>query len=162
VRCRDVSNDLDFLPAGAARPDNLKTRYTYKVAVDRIYDGDTVFLSFDLGLKTWVRKVPCRLYGIDTPEMRGAERPEGILSRQELGRLCQEYSVDRYDRVGRMTDSLPPTLMAKTRKLRSGDDKAGKYGRWLVTLIGWDWENGRAVNLNDCLISSGHATPYPL
>lgn len=157
-----MSSDALFLPAGAARPDNLKTRYVYKAQVDRIYDGDTVTLSFDLGLRVWTKGVSCRLYGIDTPEIRGTERPQGVMARDHLGKLCQRHAVNLYDRSGRLTDSLPPTLMARTRKKKSGDDDSGKYGRWLVTLIGWDWDRGVPVNLNELMVEDGHAVSYYL
>ena len=143
------------------RPDHMKTRYVYRAKVDRVYDGDTVFLSFDLGLRVWTMRVPCRLKGVNAPEVRGANKIEGFESRDELGRLCRTRSLNRYNDEGFEVDDVPE-LMVRTMKRRTGEDKPGKYGRWLVDLIGWDWEEGRAVSLNDMLIESGHATAYPL
>lgn len=51
--------------------------FTYRAELVRVIDGDTVVLNVDLGFETWLHNQTIRLYGIDTPEMRGEERPEG-------------------------------------------------------------------------------------
>ena len=51
-----------------------------------VYDGDSVTLDIDLGLGIWSTGQKCRLSGIDTPEIRGEERIEGLKSKQ---RLCE-------------------------------------------------------------------------
>lgn len=45
--------------------------YSYNANVIRVIDGDTVDLDIDLGFKTYLHSVRCRLIGIDTPESRG-------------------------------------------------------------------------------------------
>lgn len=144
-------------------PDRLKTRYVYRAIVDRIYDGDSAFLSFDLGLRTWVRDVPCRLFGINTPELRSRdaeERLAGIHAKRALQDLLAIHSLARFDKHDEEVHGALPVVMVRTKKRRSGDDAAGKFGRWLVTLIGWDWTDGVPVDLNQRLIDTGHAVEY--
>jgi micrococcal nuclease len=50
------------------------TLYHYKAKVESIYDGDTVRVNIDLGLKTWNMDEPIRLLGITAPELRGKSR----------------------------------------------------------------------------------------
>lgn len=83
--------------------------YKYKAIVTKVYDGDTVTVDIDLGFHTWLKNVKVRLYGIDAPELRGAERVEGIKSRDRLRELV-----------------LNKEIILHTLK-----DKKGKYGRWL-------------------------------
>ena len=51
--------------------------YFYNAKVRRIYDGDTIFLDIDLGLSTIVVNEKIRLARINTPELRGPEKPAG-------------------------------------------------------------------------------------
>lgn len=95
-----------------------------------IYDGDTVRVDIDLGFDMWMRNQSVRLYGIDTPEVRGAEKEEGLVVRDYVrGRLLGQSAV------------------MQTFK---GDEK-GKYGRWLGII----WLNG--MNFNKHLIDEGYA-----
>ena len=105
--------------------------YWYRCELDRVIDGDTVVLHLDLGCNTWIRSQPCRLYNINTPEMRGVERVGGIDARNHMIKLL---------------DSAGGDLMCKTHK-----DKQGKYGRWLVEL----YHHGN--NLNEQMITDGYA-----
>jgi micrococcal nuclease len=57
--------------------------YTYRAKIISVYDGDTVTALVDLGFGI-TNKIKIRLKGINTPEVRGAERPEGIVSRDYL------------------------------------------------------------------------------
>lgn len=106
-------------------------RYTYTAVVESVYDADTITLTVDLGfgLKREGHKV--RLYGIDAPEVRGEERPEGIEARNWLrSRLPVGTGV----------------------VIKSHKDRTGKWGRWLATVF----KDG--VNLNERLVELGHAT----
>lgn len=51
--------------------------YVYHARVARVVDGDTFDADVDLGfgLKSFMR---LRLRGVDSPEPRGASRPEGL------------------------------------------------------------------------------------
>ena len=83
--------------------------YEYKATVTKVYDGDTITVDFDLGFGILIRKQKIRLLGVNTPEVRGAEKPEGIISR----------------------DALRQRILGKVVTVRTSKDKKGKYGRWL-------------------------------
>jgi len=109
--------------------------YEYKIKeVIKIYDGDTITVLLDLGFNIYKKEV-IRLYGIDTPEIRGKERPEGLISRDRLVQLIEEN----------------PDMYVKTHK-----DKAGKYGRMLGELC----VPGFVRTLNEMLVDEGLAEAY--
>ena len=105
-------------------------RFVYDVELVRVIDGDTVVLDIDLGCDVWLKGEYCRLYGIDTPEVRGEERLVGL--------QATAYLVS-------MTDD------AEKFVVRTYKDKKGKYGRWLVTLM------ADGVNINRKLVDDGYA-----
>ncbi len=103
--------------------------YTYKALVRKVYDGDTITVDIDLGLNVWLKGQKIRLYGLDAPEIRGEERPTGLISKKHLSNL----------------------ILGKTIKLRTIRDSKGKYGRWLgIVCLG-------SVNVNQWLIERGYA-----
>lgn len=106
--------------------------YAYRAIVTSVYDGDTVTADVDLGFKTWRRDERLRLYGIDAPEVRGAERPAGLRSR----------------------DALRSRISGKEVIICTIKDKTGKYGRYLAEIF-LDQEN-----INDWLLAQGYAAPY--
>ena len=112
------------------------TWYVYKIANIYAYDGDTITADIDLGFKITKRE-KLRLYGIDTPEIRGEEREEGLIVR--------DYVRDRIDKA------IEENAMIW---ILSYKDKQGKYGRYLVELF-IDGEN-----INQTLINEGMAEPY--
>ncbi len=108
--------------------------YTYNAVVTSVYDGDTCTVDIDLGLHTWVRGEKIRLYGINAPELRGAEREKGLLSRDYLRKLIMDKEI-----------------ILKTYK-----DKKGKYGRYLGDI----WLKGsddKLYNVNNKLVAEGYA-----
>ena len=106
--------------------------YEYKATVTKVYDGDTITVDFDLGFGIILKKQTIRLLGINTPEVRGPERADGIISRNAL----RQRILDRQ-------------VIVKTSK-----DKKGKYGRWLGEVFVAD------ENINQWLISEGYAKEY--
>ena len=112
----------------------IKPGYTYRAEVISVYDGDTITVDIDLGLGVWVCGQTLRLYGIDTPELRGEERPEGL----------------------KVRDWLLEKLMGRPIVVQTLKDDKGKYGRWLAIV----WLDGE--NVNDELLLSGRAKPYGL
>ncbi|NOY61786.1 MAG: thermonuclease family protein [Gammaproteobacteria bacterium] len=103
--------------------------YTYKAKITSVYDGDTVTANVDLGFKTWAHGEKIRLYRINTPEVRGVERPQGLISR----------------------DWLREKLMDKEVLIRTVRDKKGKYGRYLAEIF------LDGVNINEQLVEEGLA-----
>jgi micrococcal nuclease len=107
--------------------------YEYKVkSIERIYDGDTITVNIDLGFHTYRTEI-LRFANLDTPEIRGSERPDGLISR--------DYVVSRINE-------------AKEIIIRTYKDKTGKYGRYIADI----YLDG--VLLNDELIEEGLAEPY--
>jgi len=111
--------------------------YHYKAIVLDVYDGDTIRVEIELGFGLKWRGddnkgVKIRLYGIDTPEVRGEERELGLISRDKLRELI-----------------LNKNIILKTIK-----DKTEKYGRYLGIIITED-----NLNINDWLLKEGYAKP---
>ena len=106
--------------------------FTYNALVKSVYDGDTITVDIDLGFGVFLRDQKIRLLGIDTPEVRGKERQEGLISR----------------------DRLREKIDGKWITIRTKKAKKGKYGRWLGEI--WHEEQ----NINDWLLTEGLAKKY--
>jgi micrococcal nuclease len=106
--------------------------YHYKALVTSVYDGDTITVDLQLGCDVVLRNQKIRLYGINTPELRGDSRNDGLAARDFL----REY------------------VLNKTVTLKTIKDKSGKYGR-LLGIIYTDEKN-----INELLISEGYAKKY--
>ncbi len=107
--------------------------YHYRALVTAAYDGDTITVEIDLGLKTTVKGEKLRLHRINAPEMRGDEKVAGKASR----------------------DWLRDRILGKNVIIQTIKDKRGKYGRYLAEV--WLPENGGYTNINDELVAAGHA-----
>ena len=117
-------------------PDNffekqINSQYQYPALVISVYDGDTITVNIDLGFGVELKKQKIRLYGINTPEIRGSSRDLGIISR----------------------DYVREKILNKNIMLQSIKDKKGKYGRWLGIVLMGD----EKLNLNKELISKNLA-----
>lgn len=114
----------------------MKVSYTYNAKVISVYDGDTIRVNVDLGFgilnkgNTGKGQL-LRLYGINTPEVRGSEREQGILSRNRLRDL----------------------ILGKEIIVRTEKDKVGKYGRYIATIS----LKGSDIIINDLLVKEGLA-----
>jgi len=132
--------------------DILDQLYRYRANITKVYDGDSVTADIDLGLGTWVTKQKLRLFGIDTPELRGdeEEKVKGRAARDWLkARLLYKGLEELEDLV-----QISAAVVIETHR-----DKTGKYGRWLCTI----WHPnlmGEWINLNQELINTGHAVEY--
>ena len=103
--------------------------FVYSAHVDSVYDGDTITCSIDLGFGVVMKKQKIRLFGINTPEVRGPERSLGLVSR----------------------DKLRERILDKDIVLKTVRDKKGKYGRYLGIVFIDD------ENINDWLVENGLA-----
>jgi len=113
--------------------------YIRRAKIVRLVDGDTVDVDIDLGMAITTRQ-RLRLFGINTPEVRGPEKVAGHAATQHLADLLVQFRHEgEWD------------IVVKTYK-----DKKGKYGRYLADLIGED-EGGDEINLNERMVSDGHA-----
>lgn len=131
-------------------PDNQE--YVYRnCIVEQIYDGDTVRLTIDFGFGLTQNKVTFRLYGIDTPEMRGSEREDGVITRDWLRtQTCIEGT--EFDGYGFVTNGIQNLVTIQTIPDPTYTASKGKYGRYLIIL--WD-DDGN--NLNHKMVDKGLA-----
>ena len=106
--------------------------------VNSVYDGDTARVSINLNFGLVLVNQPLRFYGIDTPEIRGPEKIQGIIARDFVRRMMPVGSMV-------IVEILPD---------KSGLARTGKFGRWLAII------HVDGVNLNDLLIERGMAKPY--
>lgn len=111
---------------------NIQNQYIYKAYVESVYDGDTITCTIDCGFGIHCRKQKIRLYGINTPEIRGTEKKEGI----------------------KVRDILKQKILGKQIVLKTIKDKKGKYGRYLGIIF---LDN---VNINEWLIDNHFAEHY--
>lgn len=116
--------------------------YTYKCQFVDNYDGDSVTLNVDLGLKTWRMNEKCRMFAVDTPELRGEQKAFGELVRDKLSDLIKSFLDDGYE------------LLVETHR-----DKDGKFGRLLVTLHLVHHEKV-GINVNNWLVENKYAVSY--
>lgn len=109
-------------------------QYWYEARLARVVDGDTVRFDVSLGFDVWLFNKPFRLHGVDTPEIRGVERLDGLVAKQFVERELQS---------------------AESIWINSIQDKSGKYGRYLAKV----WYRQNAVTdwacLNDELLRVG-------
>ncbi len=107
--------------------------YQYKAKVISVYDGDTITAMVDLGFYHF-QQMKFRLYGIDTPELRGEDREKGLAVR----------------------DIVREMILDKEVTINSYKDKQEKYGRYLANIV------IDGLDLNQWLVQNGHAKPYML
>ena len=107
--------------------------YHYKAKLHSVYDGDTIRLDIDLGFGVWLNKQTIRLAGIDAPEIRGAEREDGLKAKEALSEMLQK---------------------AESISLRTFRDKKGKYGRWVGVIY------ANYLNINEWMVENKYAKTY--
>lgn len=124
--------------------------YIYKAYVTDVYDGDTITCIIDCGFNIGMQKTKIRLYGINTPELRGEDREIGLHVRDELRKKI-----------------LNKHILLKTIK-----DKKGKYGRYLGKIYIEDENADKPDNnnklegidkyicINDWLLENNYAVVY--
>lgn len=106
--------------------------YTYNAHVISVYDGDTITVEIDLGFYAHLKNMKLRLYGINTPEIRGDTREAGLVAR----------------------DALRSRILDKDVVVRTIRDTQEKYGRWLAH-IEIDGED-----INNWLVANNYAVSY--
>jgi len=87
--------------------------FEYMAKVVSVYDGDTIRVDIDLGFGLSLKNQSIRFLGVDTPEVRGDGRDEGLIVR----------------------DYVRGQIMDKEIMLRTYKDTKGKYGRWLAEIF---------------------------
>ena len=120
--------------------------YIYKAYVTDVYDGDTITCIVDCGFNLGIQKTKIRLYGINTPELRGEDREIGLYVRDELRKK----------------------ILHKHIYLKTIKDKTGKYGRFLGKIYVKEENKDNKDNkesadylcINDWLLENGYAVVY--
>lgn len=97
-----------------------------------VYDGDTFRVDIDEFPSIIGKSMPIRVYGIDTPEIRGTR------------------TKDLADQAKQLTRSL----LQKAKVIELRDMRRGKYFRIIADV----WIDGK--NLGQILIKKGLAKPY--
>jgi micrococcal nuclease len=117
-------------------------KYIYRGKLERVVDGDTIDALIDVGFDIWIKK-RIRYSGIDTWESRTrdlAEKAKGLEAKARNKELLMEVS-------------------SKPGYFRLKSFGVGKYGRVLGEIFIEDAE-GKQYNINETLISEGHAYVY--
>ena len=117
-------------------------KYIYRGKLERVVDGDTIDALIDVGFDIWVKK-RIRYKGIDTWESRTrdlAEKAKGLEAKARNKELLMEVS-------------------SKSGYFRLKSYGVGKYGRVLGEIFIED-KDGKQYNINETLISEGHAYVY--
>ena len=117
-------------------------KYIYRAKLDRVVDGDTVDALIDVGFDIWFKK-RIRFKGVDTWESRTRN-----LEEKALGLKAKARTKDLLEKVS----SKPGYFRIKSFGL-------GKYGRVLADVFIMD-KDGKQWNVNETLISEGHAYVY--
>ena len=117
-------------------------KYIYKAKLDRVVDGDTVDALVDVGFDIWFKK-RIRFKGVDTWESRTRNLEEKALGLKAKAR----------------TKELLEKVSSKSGYFRIKSYGLGKYGRVLADVFIMD-KDGKQWNVNETLISEGHAYVY--
>ena len=112
----------------------MRELYFYNAEVTRIVDGDTIDVIIDLGFNIWIKE-RLRLYGLNTPETRTTDAEE-----KEKGLKAKKYVENQ--------------INSNSGMVQIQSFGKGKYGRVLAEV--WVGKS----NLNEALISNGHAEIY--
>ena len=117
-------------------------KYIYRAKLDRVVDGDTVDVLIDVGFDIWFKK-RIRFKGLDTWESRTRNLEEKALGLKAKAR----------------TKELLEKVSSKSGYFRIKSYGLGKYGRVLADVFIMD-KDGKQWNINETLISEGHAYVY--
>ena len=107
--------------------------YFYEVDGYTVTDGDTLKCYVSIGFDTYVKK-SFRLVKVDTPEIRGPERPQGL--------EVKEYVIN----------------LLEGKKLYLISKKKGVYGRWVADVF--YVENEQFFSLSEHLLENGMGELY--
>ena len=117
-------------------------KYIYRGKLERVVDGDTIDALIDVGFDIWIKK-RIRYSGIDTWESRTRDLEEKA--------KCLEAKARNKE--------LLMEVSSKSGYFRLKSFGVGKYGRVLGEIYIEDKE-GKQYNINETLISEGHAYVY--
>lgn len=135
--------------------DNTKTfsfkNKKYDCKILDIYDGDTITICFFLQEFDYI-KMNVRLNGIDTPELKGNTRDNGIKARNYLIKLLLNIDINENLTRKEIRKLIDNNNNNNIILIEFGD--FDKYGRSLVTL----YKNN--ININQKMVEDGYASLY--
>ena len=117
-------------------------KYIYRGKLERVVDGDTIDALIDVGFDIWVKK-RIRYKGVDAWESRTRN-----LEEKKLGLAAKARNKELLEQVS-----------SNSGYFRLKSYGVGKYGRVLADIFIMD-SNGVQININETLISEGHAYIY--
>ena len=126
VKLGEAWHDLLILPESQ----ETARLYVYDIAVVAAYDGDTITANIDLTRGHSFTEKRIRLHRINTWEIRGEERPQGLKAKEFAERQ----------------------LVGRNHLAVSHKDRTGKYGRYLFDI----WPTVPGECFNDTLVKLGH------
>lgn len=131
----------------------IRQNFVYRGSVDRVYDGDTIWVTLDLGFDMLFR-CSIRLKGIDTPESKiNIKKYPERKKEKALAKIAKK----------RMKELCGKEVWVESKKLLKGSTKENvkestakeKYGRVLGNIYQMD-----GTNIADVLIKEGYAIKY--
>ena len=119
---------------------SIKIMYEYKAKIIDVYDGDTFTFEVDLGFSITVKE-KIRLAGINTPEVRGSSKIEGI----------------------KVRDYVRSIILGKEVMIQVF--KKGKFGRYIAYVLFdasyiIDGEKGITRNLTEHLLERNYGKEF--
>lgn len=131
----------------------IRQNFVYRGSVDRVYDGDTIWVTLDLGFDMLFR-CSIRLKGVDTPESKiNIKKYPERKKEKALAKIAKK----------RMKELCGKEVWVESKKLLKGSAKDNvkestakeKYGRVLGNIYQMD-----GTNIADVLIREGYAIKY--
>ena len=122
----------DFAGSSLLIMNNEKNDKLFDVIVTDVYDGDTFTGNIHLFDKLWIIGEKFRMYGINTPELTGTTKAEGLKSKNRLSKLI-------------LNETVQVKIPSKVRE---------KYGRVLAEVYHED------IKVNDLLLKENLALQY--
>jgi len=124
-----------ILPSGgSAAKDSIYHKKIHVSKIVKVYDGDTIFVNINQWPAILGKRMPVRVRGIDTPEMRGKCQKEKVLASKAKLRVIDE--------------------LAKAKNVTLRNISRGKYFRVVADVYADD------INIGDVLLYKGLAVPY--
>lgn len=119
--------------------------WEYRARLDRIVDGDTIEITADTGFGG-TQSMSLRFLGINTPEVKGKTREEGLKAKQ----FIKDWLTQAYIKA---ENSKWPLIIETVQDNKSDTDKKDSFRRYLVTV----YRMQDVVSLNQALLDSGNA-----
>lgn len=112
--------------------------FTFRAKLAGVWDGDTIYLDIDRGERIWTLRQKYRLYGVDTPEIRGASDEE-----EHYGHVAKKFVND----------------LLKDKELIVSTHRGKSKYDWMVEVFVRN-DRKELESLTSILIDRGYGVPY--